>query len=129
MVKERRTIWQLRDYISQSMKNDTELSPILERMIRRFFTLRKNITNIQEQQQKEQQQQQQSNPTQSSNQRSGFARGSAPPNKRRRVRGGSVAAAASSSSSRPPLAETFKDDVQETIAMYVVSSLSNYSVD
>lgn len=116
MVKERRTIYQLQEYISGSVKSDAEASPLLERLIRRFFSLRKSITNIQEQQQKEQQQkQQQSTPSQSSNQRGGFARGSAPPNKRRRVRGGSVAA--SSSSSRPPLAETFKDDVQETIAM------------
>ncbi|CDH49119.1 mus38-like protein [Lichtheimia corymbifera JMRC:FSU:9682] len=116
MVKERRTIYQLQEYISGSVKSDAEASPLLERLIRRFFSLRKSITNIQEQQQKEQQQKhQQSTPSQSSNQRGGFARGSAPPNKRRRVRGGSVAA--SSSSSRPPLAETFKDDVQETIAM------------
>jgi DNA excision repair protein ERCC-4 len=113
MVSEQRTCSQLKKYITML---DDDHGLFLEKLAHSFFKWRVNIhrmqhstsqTNTPPQQQQQQQQ--------SSVGRGGGYAGRGPPNKRRRVRGGS-ATAASGSGRNATLAETFRNDVLETVS-------------
>lgn len=104
MVAERRTCSQLKKYISSS---EDSHQPFLTRLAYNFFKWRGNIHKIQTNAMN-------TTPPPAS---AASMRGRAPPNKRRRVRGGSTTAVASGPGRTSTLAETFRDDVIETISL------------
>lgn len=109
MVNEKRTCSQLREYVSRmSTLTDSNERPVLTHLAQKFFQWRKNLVKVQQSSISTESEQAQAS---SSSGASTFTRGVAPRNKRRRVRGGSAAA----SSSRAPLAQTFKEDIFDTI--------------
>ncbi|GAA5808344.1 hypothetical protein MFLAVUS_001734 [Mucor flavus] len=101
MVTEKRTCSQLKSYIALS---DESHQPFLSKLAHNFFKWRANIHKIQSSASKE------TPPSVSASNR-----GRAPPNKRRRTRGGSAAASGPGRSST--LAESFKEDVIETVSL------------
>ncbi|KAG2213458.1 hypothetical protein INT47_009132 [Mucor saturninus] len=101
MVNERRTCSQLKKYITKNNTEDSFLSP----MVRNYFQWRSKMFKIQKSTASS------STPPAQAPQR----RGGPPMNKRRRVRGGS--SAASGPGRTESLAETFKEDVIETVAV------------
>ncbi|KAG0182633.1 hypothetical protein DFQ29_002965 [Apophysomyces sp. BC1021] len=108
MVKDKRTLSQLKEYISHMDQLEDEPSPVLNRLAQNFFlwqdkvnTVKNSIVSVEARQQQN-----------SARPQRGFSgRNAAPPNKRRRVRGSSVSAAASASRS------TLREDVQEVVTM------------
>lgn len=102
MVSEKRTCSQLKDYITRI----NEEEPFLDKIAHNFFKWRVSIHRMQAAEP--------AKPAPAAT----TMRGRPPPNKRRRVRGGSATAAssASGSSRSMTLAETFKDDVIDTVS-------------
>ncbi|KAI8987923.1 hypothetical protein BDF20DRAFT_832807 [Mycotypha africana] len=103
MVSERRTCSQLKEYITCHAQEAQRFFSWRVNMHRLQMGNRKGIT--QQQQQNQQQQQQQQQPT---------FRGRPPPNKRRRVRGG--LSQSPSNRQQQTLAQTFQQDVLDTVA-------------
>ncbi|KAI8372162.1 hypothetical protein BD560DRAFT_369424 [Blakeslea trispora] len=105
MVSERRTCSQLKDYITRFQQE----SPFLDKIAHNFFRWRALMHRMQNNQSElaKANQQPQTNPS--------VYRGRPPPNKRRRVRGGSVAASGPDRSQT--LADTFKEDVIDTVSI------------
>ncbi|OBZ86984.1 DNA repair protein rad16 [Choanephora cucurbitarum] len=104
MVSERRTCSQLKDYITRFQQE----SPFLDKIAHNFFRWRALMHRMQHNQTE------QIKTNQPPSQASAY-RGRPPPNKRRRMRGGSMAASGPDRSQT--LAETFKDDVIDTLSV------------
>lgn len=106
MVSEKRTCSQLRDYMTRINEHQQQDEPpFLNKIAHNFFKWRVNMHRMQVAEA--------AAPAQPAPPSS--MRGRAPPNKRRRVRGGSATAASSSSRSMT-LADTFKEDIVDTMS-------------